>query len=688
MADPGNRSLPFVLHVLTLLGIAASFPIQAQQEASSRPIESIMVWGRGTELLGTADSASQGLVGNADFSTRPLSRVGELAEVVPGMIATQHSGSGKANQYFLRGINLDHGSDFTAIFEGMPVNFPSHAHATGYLDLNFFIPEIIETVEFHKGTYYVENGDFSAAGSSRFKTYDRVEQDYVKVSADNYAQRRVLGVASADTAVGSFLYAGEFEVRDGPWDLDEDLRKFNGFAKYTGTPFGVDSQLILTGYDSKWNSSDQIPLREVQNGNLSRFGFVDPSLGGKSFRYNLIGNFDLGSTDVNVYGSRYGLNLFSNPTLFLNDPVNGDGIEQEDRRWVFGSSIKHSQDFTWGRRSVTPLLGLDLRYDDIGKLSLFRTAQRERIGVTRNDAVQELSISLYAQTQIQWTDSFRTTFGVRGELYNWDVNARREANSGSGSDAIVLPKFSAAWIPMAGYELYVSYGQGFHSNDVRGAEIRVDPVSGDPTEPVDVLVRAKGGEIGIRAEPVDGVNLTLAGFWMDLASELVFVGDAGTSEPKGPTRRRGLELTGFWEMNDWLVLDFNTSVNHSRFKNAPAGMDRVQDALKTTASAGLTLTLPNSFVASFRMRHFGDAPLEETGTVRKPGTTLYNLGLSYDLSEHLQLGLDVLNVFDARDNDIVFFFESQLQNEAAPVADLHFHPVEPRTWRGSIRYHF
>jgi outer membrane receptor protein involved in Fe transport len=675
----------------------ASALVLSQQAAAQAPanpppanneIIEIFVWGRGIELLGAADSGSHGIVGNADFSTRPLMRVGELVEVVPGMIATQHSGPGKANQYFLRGMNLDHGSDFTAIFDGMPVNFRSHAHASGYLDINFMIPEIIETVEFHKGTYYAKNGDYSAAGSARFQTYDRLDDNYVEATLGSFNNRRVVAAGSVDMRDGSLLLAGELMTHDGPWDLPADQQKTNVYAKYTGALLGSDyARVSFAGYDSDWNSTDQIPLREVQNGNLGIFGFIDPTLGGASSRYSLMSTLIYGNTEVNGYYSDYKMNLFGNPTYFLNDPVNGDQIEQQDDRAVWGGYVHHSQELFWGPRTVTPTIGLDVRYDDIDSVALFNTRERVRLNTVRDDIVEEMSYSLFGEAEVLWSDTFRTTFGVRGEFYDWDVTAHQPLNSGSGHDSIVLPKFAAAWIPADGLELYFNYGHGFHSNDVRGAELTADPVTGDPVEPVDVMVLAKGSEVGARYEPFDGLNLTLVHFWMELDSELLFVGDAGTSEPNEGTKRRGLEFTAFWEMTDYLVFDFNATKNHARFKDLPRGFNHVPDAHETTVSAGLTYVHPNGFTGSLRMRHFGDAPLDEADSVQKDSTTLFNLGLSWT-TERLEVGLDVLNLLDSDGDDIEFWFESQLASESAPVADFHFHPVESRAYRALVKYKF
>lgn len=695
MRTPSYSSQPLRLAIRAAIllsgGLAAT--ALAQQTSPGAPvrapvIEEIFVWGRGLELLGQADSGSHGIVGNADFSTRPLMRVGELVEVVPGMIATQHSGPGKANQYFLRGMNLDHGSDFTAIFDGMPVNFRSHAHASGYLDINFMIPELIETVEFHKGTYYAQNGDFSAAGSARFKTYDRLEDNYVEASVGNFGNRRVVAAGSFDTQDGSVLLASELMQHDGPWELPADQRKVNLLAKYSGRLLGTDyARVTLSSYDSDWMSTDQIPLREVQNGNLGLFGFIDPTLGGASDRTSLTSSFVYDNVEVSGYFSDYSLNLFANPTYFLNDPVNGDQIEQQDRRQLWGGKVQHSSEHLWGRRSLTPTFGVEMRHDDVDSVALFNTRARQRIGTVRDDQVEETSYSVFGETEVLWSDSFRTTLGLRGEFYDWDVTAQQAANSGTGNESMWLPKFAAAWIPLDGVELYANHGYGFHSNDVRGAELTVDPVSGDPVDPVDVLVQAKGSEVGVRLEPIDGVNVTLVHFWMELDSELLFVGDAGTSEPNEGTRRRGLEFTLFWELSNNWIFDFNATKNHARFKNLPAGFNHVPDAHETTASAGLTYVDPRGLTASFRMRHFGDAPLEESDSVQKDGTTLFNFGISWT-GERSEIGLDVLNAFDSDGDDIEFWFESQLPGEPAPVADFHFHPVESRAWRLLAKYKF
>lgn len=654
----------------------------------ARPVlEEVVVWGRATQLLGVVKAASEGVVGYADFSTRPLMRVGELVEVVPGMIATQHSGSGKANQYFLRGMNLDHGSDFAAQFDGMPVNFRTHAHAQGYLDLNFMIPEIIEKVEYRKGPYRADLGDFSAAGAAFFKTYDRLDEGFAELITGTNDEHRFVAADSHDLSDGTLLYAGEVHTRDGPWALGEDLEKLNGLVKYSGSIGNVETHITGMAYNSEWRSTDQIPLRAVESGLLDRFGFIDPDLGGESERYSVAATLFLNATELRVYLSRYGLNLFSNPTYALNDPVNGDEIEQEDRRTVFGAAFNRVWDVAAGDAIILPTVGAELRFDDVSELNLFNTVGRQRIGSVREDQAKELSIGVYGEIEILWTDRLRSTFGLRADYYDFDITALQPANSGSGSASLVQPKLGLAYELLDGIELYASYGKGFHSNDMRGTTLTVDPVTGAPATPVEPLVEARGTEIGLRSEAWEGLKFSAAYFWLELDSELLFVGDAGTTEPSNATRRHGIELGAFWEATDDLVIDFTFAKTHGRYADAPPGEDRIPDAHDTVIGAGATWVTPRGLTASLRVRHFSDAPLTEDNSVRKPGSTLVNLGVSYDFGR-IEAGLDALNIFDAADDDIEYFFESQLPSETSPVQDIHFHPVESRAIRASFRWRF
>jgi len=610
-----------------------------------------------------------------------------LVEVVPGMIATQHSGPGKANQYFLRGFNLDHGSDFSTFFEGMPVNFRTHAHAQGYMDLNFIIPEIIERVDFKKGPYSANTGDFSLAGTSSMKTYDTLERGFVEVTAGSGDEIRVVAANSFSTEQGSLLYALEHQQTNGMFVLDQDVRKYNGLLKYTGEIDGIPSQLTLTAYDSEWISTNQVPQRAVASGQIDRFGFIDPDLGGQSHRYSLSGRFELGEWDLTAYASAYYMSLINNPTYVLNDPINGDEFEQEDERLLFGGSLLRKGAFDFLGLQAASLVGAEVRYDDVQELNLFNTRSRLRYDSVREDDAQELSLSAYAESEFMVSEKLRLTTGLRVDYIRFDVEALRPQNSGSDNDALLQPKFGLAYRLADSLEFYANYGHGFHSNDVRAAVNRIDPITGEDTEAQDILVEGRGGEIGFRYDNLRGFNVTLTAFELATDSELVFVGDAGTTEPSDPTRRSGVELNAFYSINDRLVIDFSAARASGHFRGLPDGENSITDAHENVAAAGLSYVGTQGITASLRLRYFGDAALTEDESLMKEDSTLVNAGVSYAFGAW-EMGIDALNLFDAEDDDIAYFFESRLPGELEAVEDIHFHPSNPRIIRAMLRYSF
>ena len=672
------------------LGVALAASMRSMvvsAQSSSDVIEEVVVWGRSLQLLGSADSSSQGVVGYADFSTRPLARVGELVEVVPGMIATQHSGPGKANQYFLRGFNLDHGSDFSTFFDGMPVNFRTHAHAQGYMDLNFIIPEVIERIDFKKGPYFANTGDFSLAGTSSMKTYDSLERGFVEVTVGSGDEIRLVAADSVSTEVGSLLYALEHQQTNGMFVLDQDVRKYNGLLKYTGEIAGIPSQLTLTAYDSEWISTNQVPQRAVTSGQIDRFGFIDPDLGGQSHRYSISGRFELGEWDLTAYASAYYMSLINNPTYSLNDPINGDEFEQEDERVLFGGSLVRQSRFEIMGLKAAGLFGAEVRVDDVQELNLFTTRSRLRYGSVREDSARELSLSTYAESEFALSENLRLTIGLRADYIRFDVEALRAENSGSESDALLQPKFGLAYRLSDSLELYANYGHGFHSNDVRAAVNRIDPVTGEDTEAQDILVEGRGGEIGFRYDNLKGFNISLTAFELATDSELVFVGDAGTTEPSDPTRRSGVELNAFYSISKRLVIDLSAARARGHFRGLPDGANSITDAHENVAAAGLTYVGTQGVTASLRVRYFGDAALTEDESVMKENSTLINAGVSYAAGAW-EMGIDVLNLLDAEDDDIAFFFESRLPGEVEAMEDIHFHPSNPRVIRAMLRYSF
>ena len=650
-------------------------------------IEEIHVWGRSLQLLGTADSASQGVVGYDDFSTRPLARVAELVEVIPGMIATQHSGPGKANQYFLRGFNLDHGSDFSTYFDGMPVNWRTHAHAQGYMDLNFIIPELIQRLDFQKGPYFANTGDFSLAGSNRMVTYDTLEEGFSELTLGSRNETRLLTANSFEVGDGDFLYAIEHQQTNGFFDLEQDVRKYNALLKYTGDIFNVPSRITFSAYDSIWASTNQIPERAVKNGLIDRFGFIDPDLGGDSYRYSLTGNFELNNWELNLYASSYYMSLINNPTYVLNDSINGDEFEQEDERILLGGSLVNEVETEIFGLPVTRTIGADLRYDDISELNLFYTVNRNRIGSLREDEAQQLSLGSFANLQFSLTDRLRASVGLRLDFYDFEVDALRAQNSGSKNESLWQPKVNIAYEVNENLELYANYGEGFHSNDARAAINTIDPATGNPSDTLDILVQGEGSELGFRYDTLEGFNFSLAWFELDLDSELVFVGDAGTTEPSDPSRRNGIELNSFWEFTEALVFDFAATKSDGHFRGLPSGENSIPDAHDLVVAAGLTYHNPNGWTSSLRVRHFDDAALTEDESVKKDGSTLVHFGVSY-AQESWELGLDIINLLDQEDDDIAYWFESRMIGETASFEDIHFHPSNPRAVRALLKYKF
>ena len=663
------------------------YALASAAAADERTVEEVVVYGRAEERVGSAQSASEGLVGYDDIQLPPLLRVGELVEAVPGMVATQHSGTGKANQYFLRGFNLDHGTDFSATLDGLPINMRTHGHGQGYLDLNFLIPELVETTTYRKGPYSARTGDFSSAGSVEFAYRDRLDEGVVQGVFGENAYGRGLLAGTIGLGDGYLTGAVDATTYEGPWDLDEDLEQYKLYLAYAFDAAGGRARVSLHGYDGAWDATDQIPRRAVEAGLIDELGYIDPDLGGDTQRWSLTGTFEHELFSAGAYFVDYSLSLFSNFTYFLDDPVDGDEFEQRDDRTVTGVWLKGERVFDPGR-PTTLRWGGDIRYDDIDEVGLYGTVGRTRTDVTRSDTVEELSGSLWTEAEVAVTDRLRTTVGVRADAYDWDVSAIEMENSGSGDDSLISPKMSLAYRFTDGFEGYASWAKGFHSNDVRGATITIDPVTGDPADAVDVLVESEGAELGVRWERGRRFNMTLAAFWLELDSELVYVGDAGTTEPNDGTERNGIEATAFWQATDWLALYSAYTWTDAEFESDQGGGREIPGAVEGTFVLGLNGVWPNGFGVSARLRHLSEAPLIEDDSVRSEDSWLLNAGLAYRLGA-FEYRLDVFNALDSDDDDISYFYASRLPGEGPDgVEDVHFHPLEPRTVRASLTWHW
>lgn len=674
-----------------VLGVA-SVLIAVRVVAAGIPgtaLEEIEITAARHELVGQPTSASEGTVPGVQLENRPLLRAAEVLEAVPGLIVTQHSGDGKANQYFLRGFNLDHGTDFATFVDGVPVNMPAHAHGQGYSDLNFLIPELIERIEYWKGTYYAELGNFSAAGAAQIRYRQALDGPLLALGGGEDGFVRALAAASPGVAAGTLLLAAAHERTDGPWKLDEDLSKLNVLAKFSRGTSVSGFELAMMGYDGDWRATDQIPQRAVEAGALDRFGFVDDSGGGKSSRYSVSGEAwgaaGAGRWRAAAYAIDYELDLFSNFTYFV-DSANGDQFEQLDDRRVLGSEVRYERSLPGPAQGLALETGLQVRHDDIATVGLYRTRARERVGAVREDAVEQTSYGAFVSLDAGWTPWLKSELGLRADAFEFDVESDLAVNSGSVSGAIVSPKLSLVLGPWASTEMFVNAGAGFHSNDARGTTTTTDPNDGvTPAESVDALVRARGAELGLRTVAIPRVQLAVSLWQLELDSELLFVGDGGTTEASRPTKRTGVEIGIFYTPAEGVILDADLAFSRPRFTDDDAAGDRIPGAVERVASLGVTFEHPRGIFGGARVRYLGPASLIEDDSVRSSSTTLLNLEAGYRVSPRLSVTLTVLNALDASANDIAYFYESRLASESQPVADFHVHPIEPRTFRAAAK---
>ncbi|NJD26135.1 MAG: TonB-dependent receptor [Betaproteobacteria bacterium] len=685
---------------LRRIGISSYFVLAGLAGAhETTELSAVEIRARAGNLEGLATAGSEGVVSGQRLEAVPLLRPGEALEMVPGLIVTQHAGDGKANQYFLRGFNLDHGTDFATWVAGVPVNMPTHAHGQGYTDLNFLIPELVDRIRYRKGPYYADEGDFSSVGVARIDYRRYLDGTLAQLTAGRNGYARALLAGSPDAGPGHLLYALEFFHNDGPWEVPENYRKLNGVLRYSQG--SAEDGFALTGmaYRGQWTSTDQVARRAIDGGRVGRYGTLDDSTGGDAFRYSLAAEWarrgDNSQSRASAWWLRSGLDLWSNFQYCLNDYAatgtcaTGDQFKQGERRQAGGFSLAHTLFDRWGEFEVANAFGVDARVDRIDPVTLDNTQRRITWNTVRADAVTQRSVSLWAQNETRWTDWFRSQLGLRGDAYDFTVDASLPANSGKASDHVVTPKLALIFGPWQRTELYANYGQGFHSNDARGTTIRVDPADGvTPVSRVSPLVRTTGYEIGLRSEPLAGWKTTLAVWQLNLDSELLFVGDAGTTEPSRPSRRCGAEWTNTWVANAWLAFDADLAWSHARFsESAPEG-DYIPGAIVATANLGVTVDNLGPWFGALRLRYFGPRPLVEDNSVRSQSSALTNLRIGYKFTPKVRLALDVYNLFNRQANDIEYWYQSQLPGEAAPAFDRHIHPTEPRSARLTLAYRF
>ena len=669
-------------------------------------LQEVVITADRTSLIGVADSATEGTVTAGQLANRPLLRPAEVMESVPGMIVTQHSGDGKANQYFLRGFNLDHGSDFATSVMGMPVNVASHAHGQGYMDLNFLIPELVSSVKYRKGVYAAADGDFVTTGSARIDYQRRLQAPFADVTLGEHRYRRFVGAGSKEINGFQLLGAVEAAGNDGPWEQPENLRKINAVLRLSQGSAANGLALTAMAYQSDWTATEHVPERAILSGEIGRFGALSPNDGGSTHRYSLSGEWartdDGGASKLSAYAIDYRLNYFANPSGFINGPQ-GDQHEQEDRRTTWGGQASRSWLLSPALKETELTVGLQLRQDRIGNVGLYDTVNRIRVDTVRQDNITETATGLFLEARTQWNAWLRSILGMRRDYIDADVTPTggrfNMANGGSTSASQTSPKLSLVFGPFgerANTEFYANAGYGFHSNDVRGATTVVNPADGSAMEKLALFSKAKGSEVGMRIQPLPGWSSSLSFWRMELGSELVFVGDEGVTEPRGASTRHGVEWSNYITPNDWLIIDGDIAWSKARFKEPVAGTGGtyVPNAIPLTASLAITADRGGQWFGGLRLRYLGAYALEETGTEKSSSFWTANLKLSYRIEPKTQLSLDVLNLFDRKANDIEYWGGACTRSEQASGAcnggidGRLVHPLEPRTVRISLRTSF
>jgi len=659
--------------------------------AANVPVETVLIQGYRVNLLGETLSAAEGIIGSEEIASRPLLRTGEILEFIPGMVVTQHSGSGKANQYFLRGFNLDHGTDFNTSIDGMPVNMRTHGHGQGYTDLNFIIPEFINSIDYHKGPYYADVGDFSGAGSASFNLKEKFNEQLVSLTLGENNFSRLLAASEIDLTSGNLLLGYEHQSYHGPWsDINEDVGKDNFIGRYLTSLAGGNFAVTLMGYKNSWNSADQIPDRAVQQNIIDPLGSLDTGVGGESSRYSLSTSWKNDNYSAQAYAIKSALDLFSNFTYLLDDPINGDQFEQVDERNIFGGEFSKNGAADLSGRNINYKIGAEFRYDKIGQVGLYHTQDQKRLSTTRKDAVDEASLGLFSQATLEVNDKWNVHVGARYDFYDVDVNSNIAENSGSANQGKLSLKAGASYKISDHLESYVNVGQGLHSNDARGATITQDPVTNEASDAVDLIVPSTGAEIGLKFFDAERFNISTSFWYLRSESELVFVGDAGNTEASRASERFGNEIAAYYWLDNRWNLDVELAWTRAEFTENEASEGKyVEGSVPFVASAGITYGSPmNGLHSALRYRYFGARRLDSFDEHHADATSTLNFGIGYGW-EKINLELNILNLFDSDDHDIDYFYGSRLQGEPDEgIEDIHYHPVEPRTVRIKAEYRF
>jgi hypothetical protein len=685
----------------------------------AEPLDTITVVATGVSNM---TAASAGDISQAQIQIEPLLRPAAILENIPGLIVTQHSGEGKANQYFLRAFNLDHGTDLALEVDDMPVNMPTHAHGQGYSDFNFVIPELAGDLHYKKGPYYADEGDFATAGTARVGLVNAVSASAtVGFGEDGY--RRGLLMGSTGFFGGTLIGAGEVYHNNGPFDVPDDYDRLNGVVRYFRGDASNYFTLTAMAYSGQWNSTDQVPLRAIDEGLIDRFGSLNPTDGGISTRSSLsfsrVMRTDASQVQVSAYLIRYKLDLWSTFTYYLRDPIHGDQMLQHDDRVVYGFKASKSWFTSILGVPTTNVIGTQARIDDIGDVGIFSTFERQINGTIQNAGVLESNGAVYAESSTAWLEHVHTTLGLREDQFDFDVKDKMRNADGScniGSDplgcvtgskraSIFSPKLGLILGPWAKSTYFINIGDGYHSNDARGVTRSAQNPDQNPVTP---LTRAASGEVGVATKVIPNLDTRLDVFELRLKSELVFDGDAGVTSPSGATKRTGFEWGNTYHINDWLSAELDTAFTRARFDHNSAPDDLgCADAVRTNpctlpigivgryipnsptnvTNFSLTAQRDSGWFGALRARHFGESPLVEDNSAKAPAYTTVDAQIGFRAAKWLA-AIDVFNVADVKWDDIEYYYVSRLKSEASPVADTVVHPGVPRTVRAHFQYQF
>ncbi len=674
--------------------------------------ETLTVEGRSTSLVGVAESASSGAAGMAELATRPLVNAGDIMQVVPGVAMTQHSSGGHAPIILLRGYNLDHGTDFATAFEGAPLNLPSHGHAQGYTDTNFLIQDVVERIEFQKGPYSARVGNFSTAGSANIELADGIEGPLLRIEAGGNAFRRLMGAASFGGVTRRLLVAAEASHDDGPSDVPDDFARRKAVVRLSSTTPALRRSLTLASYSASWYATDGYPARALANGLLTRYGTLDASDGGRTAQHLLVASrrstTERRLLDTGAFARYYDLDLFSNLTFWTYSPTHGDQILQSDRRLSSGGHVAYSRFLTSGSRPMELTAGAQVRHDaarvqlrnTAGRLPLDKQTDEGALlpAVVYDNAIAESNAAAYVDTRLRPQSWLRLVAGARIDVFRMRVTSDRSANSGTRWGAVGSPRGSVVIGPWKQTELYGNAGFGFHSNHAAGVMQRLDPVTGTSTRrdgtPVFAappLVRTKGAEVGARTAFGSRAQSSLALWWLDSESELIYTAEDGVTSPERPGRRVGLEWLNVLRLNRWLTTDLDVAWSSARYRTDPLDEGRaIPDAASAVISGGLGLST-GRLAANLRARYLGQRPLESSGTRSVEGSLVLNGQLELRVARRLRVTLQAFNLMNRRYDDTAYYYTTRLRDprtgqlEERSVADEVTRPGQPRTLRVGLR---